>query len=82
MKHILIFFSICILSSCSEPDKICDCISAGNELNKKSAEILNKIPSKKDETSILKLRKTKNQKCAAFEQMGGPEMLKRKESCD
>jgi hypothetical protein len=82
MKYILILSSVLILFACTEPDKICNCIAAGDDLNKKSAEILNKIPSKKDETEILKLRKIKKKKCALYEEMSGPEMLKRKTTCE
>lgn len=70
------------LSSCSEPDKICDCIAAGDELNKKSAEILSKVPTQKDEKEIIALRKEKAKKCKDFEKMGGPEMLERKKTCE
>jgi hypothetical protein len=82
MKGIIVLSSFFLLFACSEPDKICDCIAAGDDLNKKSAEILNKIPSKKDETEIIQLRKIKKKKCAAFEEMAGPEMLKRKATCE
>jgi hypothetical protein len=70
------------ISSCTEPDKICDCIAAGDQVNKKSAEILSKVPTKKDEKEIVALRKEKAKKCKDFEKMAGPEMLKRKETCE
>lgn len=73
--------AILILGSCSR-DKICDCIDAGDALNKKSSQILEKgEATKADEKKIAELRKTKKSKCAEFETMGGPEMLERKESC-
>lgn len=82
MKYILILPTIFLFFSCTEPDKICDCIAAGDQLNKKSAEILSKIPTKKDEKEIVTLRKEKAKKCKDFEKMAGPEMLKRKETCE
>ena len=55
MKKRFLYVGILVItsiSSCSEPDKICDCITAGDQLNKKSAEILSKVPTKKDEKEI------------------------------
>jgi hypothetical protein len=85
MKKRFLYIGVLTLisvSSCSEPDKICDCIAAGDVLNKKSAEILSKVPTKKDEKEIVALRKEKAKKCKDFEKMAGPEMLKRKQTCE
>ncbi len=73
--------AVLFLASCSR-DKICDCIDAGDALNKKSSQILEKgEASKADEKQVAELRKTKKAKCAEFETMAGPEMLERKQSC-
>jgi hypothetical protein len=70
------------ISACSEPDSICDCITASAAVNKKSAEILKKEPTAADESTLKKLRAEKKKKCAAFEDMSGPEMLERKATCN
>lgn len=73
--------SVLFLASCGR-DKICDCIDAGDALNKKSSQILEKgEASIEDEKKVAELRKTKKAKCAEFETMAGPEMLERKQSC-
>ncbi len=85
MKKSFLYIGILLaisLGSCSEPDKICDCIAAGDQLNKKSAEILSKVPTQNDEKEIIVLRKEKAKKCKDFEKMAGPEMLKRKKTCE
>lgn len=70
------------LSGCGR-DSICECIEAGDALNKKSSEILSKGEvSKADETAIGELRKTKKEKCQEFETMDGPQMMERKASCE
>lgn len=69
------------LSACAGKDSICDCIEAGDRLNKTSSEILKKEPTVSDEKAIQKLRRIKKQKCAEFENMSGPEMLERKQTC-
>jgi hypothetical protein len=73
---------ITLFSSCSEPDSICDCIAASDAVNKKSAEVLSKEPTAADESTLKKLRAEKKKKCAAFEDMSGPEMLERKATCN
>ena len=71
-----------MISACSEPDAICDCIAASDAVNKKSSEVLAKEPTAEDESALKKLRAEKKKKCAAFEDMSGPEMLERKATCD
>lgn len=82
MKAILVASLIGIaLSGCGR-DSICECIEAGDALNKKSGEILSKgTASKADEKVIGELRKTKKEKCLEFETMDGPQMMERKASC-
>jgi hypothetical protein len=69
------------LGACSEPDTICACIESGNKLNQKANAILQKGSTKKDEKELQQLKADKQQKCAEFEHMPGPEMKKRMESC-
>ncbi len=78
---LLISGTFLFTASCSEPDQICDCIKASDAVNKKSAEVLQKDPTTADETELKKLRAEKKKKCEQFEDMSGPEMLERKESC-
>lgn len=82
MKRIIYSIPLFLLTACSEPDTICDCIAVSDSLNIKSRELLNKVPTAADEQAIIALRKNKKQKCAAFEKMGGAEMLERKKTCN
>lgn len=76
-----VVLTVFYLSSCGR-DKICDCIDAGDALNKETSKVLNKgEASKDDQQKIDQLRKIKKNKCAEFENMAGPEMLERKQSC-
>jgi hypothetical protein len=82
MKRIIYSLPLFLLTACSEPDTICDCIAVSDSLNIKSRELLNKVPTAADEQAIQSLRKKKKQACAAFEKMGGAEMLERKKTCN
>jgi hypothetical protein len=81
MKRIIYSLPLFLLTACSAPDTICDCIAVSDSLNIKSRELLNKVPTAADEQEIQSLRKKKKQACAAFEKMGGAEMLERKKTC-
>jgi hypothetical protein len=82
MKRIIYSLPLFLLTACSAPDTICDCIAVSDSLNIKSRELLNKVPTAADEQAIQSLRKKKKQVCAAFEKMGGAEMLERKKTCN
>ncbi len=82
MKRIIYSLPLFLLTACSAPDTICDCIAVSDSLNIKSRELLNKVPTAADEQAIQSLRKKKKQACAAFEKMGGAEMLERKKTCN
>lgn len=82
MKRIIYSLPLFFLTACSEHDTICDCIAVSDSLNIKSRELLNKVPTAADEHAIQSLRKKKKQACAAFEKMGGAEMLERKKTCN
>jgi|UniRef100_UPI00404A0125 hypothetical protein len=82
MKRIIYSLPLFLLTACGEPDTICDCIAVSDSLNIKSRELLNKVPTAADEQAIQTLRKQKKQTCAAFEKMGGAEMLERKKTCN
>jgi hypothetical protein len=82
MKRIIYSLPLFLLTACSEPDTICDCIAVSDSLNIKSRELLNKVPTDADEQAIQTLRKNKKEKCVTFEKMGGAEMLERKKTCN
>jgi hypothetical protein len=81
-KYVLTLLLFTGLSACSSTDQqFCDCLSVGDELNNYSAELLKGEVTKEqaEELKIIKARKKKA--CAAYENMSGPEMLKRKSQC-
>jgi hypothetical protein len=81
MKYI--YFSILVLLfSCGTKDtKICDCLVAGESLNKFSAKMMLKDANSADLKEMTKLKENKRKKCAAYEAMSGEEMLKLKANC-
>lgn len=81
MKKFLFILPILALASCGEEDTICACIEAGDKLNQKSNEILQKGSTSADEKELQTLKADKKKKCAEFETMGGDEMRERMKDC-
>lgn len=78
-----IFGLFLLLSACaSKDDQFCECLSAGDELNKETQQFFEKIPSKEDQKRIEVLKEKKNAACADYQEMGGDEMRKLKEACE
>lgn len=77
----LVMIAFLGLAACGKKDAICDCIDAGDQLNKKANEILKSEANEKSAKELQKLRSIKKKKCAEFENMGGQEMMERKASC-
>ncbi len=85
MKQFILFafFGVALLfSACGEKDAICDCISAGDQLNKESHKLLTKTPTEADVKKMKELKKEKELKCKDFQTMSGEEMLERKATCE
>jgi hypothetical protein len=81
-KYVFTLLLFAGLSACSSTDQqFCECLAVGDELNNYSAELLKGEVTKEqaEELKIIKARKKKA--CAAYENMSGPEMLKRKSEC-
>ncbi|OFZ14896.1 MAG: hypothetical protein A3D92_04195 [Bacteroidetes bacterium RIFCSPHIGHO2_02_FULL_44_7] len=72
-----------ILSACSTKDEqFCECLKAGDELNKVTAKFMSEIPTDKDAKKIQELKKEKNEACKNYIEMSGEEMRKRKTDCE
>lgn len=84
MKKLIFVFGLGFaLFSCSEAeDKLCDCIKVGDDLNKKTHQVLQGNPTEKMVTELKELRKKKKKACKDFEEMSGKELMKRKETCE
>lgn len=81
-KYVFALFIFAGLFSCNSTDQqFCECLAVGDELNTYSAELLKGDVTKEqaEELKIIKARKKKA--CAAYENMSGPEMLKKKSEC-
>lgn len=82
MKILFIVSLILFTVSCSSRDpKMCDCLEAGEKLNKQSEKILSEGITAADAQKMMQLKEEKNKKCADFQTMSGEEMLKKKEGC-
>ena len=81
MKYI--YFSIfALLISCGEKDtKICDCLEAGESLNKFSSKMMLKEANSSDLKEMKKLKANKSKKCAEYQTMSGEKMWELKANC-
>lgn len=80
MKKIPGIFILLTVAACSSPDKICDCVKASKDLEEKSQSFFENSETGNIE-ELKKLRERKDAVCREFENMSGPEMKKRMESC-
>lgn len=81
-KYVFILLIFAALSACSSTDeKFCECLAVGDELNNLSAELLKGEVTKEQAEELKIIKAAKKKACAAYENMSGPEMLKRKLEC-
>jgi hypothetical protein len=74
----LIFIS---LTSCTQNQKLCDCIDAGNVVNKLSASFFNRDASQEGKDSLNAAIIQRDQICAPFLNMDVTELQKAKLNC-
>lgn len=77
----LLIVSMGFLASCGGKDSICDCIEAGDKLNRKANALLESGSSDDAGKELLRLKEEKKKKCAEFETMDGNEMKRRMQDC-
>lgn len=82
-KYVFGFSLLLIMTSCSSrrDRQFCECLAIGDELNNHSAELLKGEVTKGQAEELKILKDKKKEACAAYENMSGPEMLKRKSEC-
>lgn len=81
-RSIVAFGCMFLLFACSEAeDKLCDCIKVGDDLNKKTHQILQGNPTEKSVKELKALRKKQTKACKDFKDMSGKELMRRKETC-
>lgn len=62
-------------------ERFCRCMETADKLNKFSAELLERTPTKEDAEKMKKLRDENERVCEPYYTMSGEEMLKRKAAC-
>ena len=74
--------SLFFFIACSSKDhRMCDCLKAGEKLNKFSSQIMLKEISSKNMNTMKMLKRDKKQKCELYQEMSGKEMFELKEKC-
>ncbi len=74
----LIFIS---LTSCTQNQKLCDCIDASNVVNKLSASFFNREASQEGKDSLDAAIIQRDEVCAPFLNMGATELQEAKLNC-
>lgn len=81
MKKVLVI-SVLFLTACSSRDEqFCECLQAGDALNKESQKFMSELPTEEDAARINELKQEKTDACKNYTEMAGDEMRRKKKEC-
>jgi hypothetical protein len=76
---LLVLFASC--GSKRIDKQFCNCLKAGNNLNKKTASILTENVTQEDKIQIIRLKGEKERACENYKAAAGPEMREKMRNC-
>lgn len=83
MQKIILITGLLVLTACKPKDeKFCQCMQVSKQLNEATQDGISNGADKAKADNIKALREEKNQVCADYEMMGGPELLEKKAACN
>ena len=82
MKILSFLFIVGFLVSCNNSNQLCDCVEAGDEVNKISASFFDRAPTKEGEDSLIQAKKVRDEICAPFQEMMPKELHKKAAECE
>ncbi|RFC54247.1 hypothetical protein [Brumimicrobium aurantiacum] len=80
MKLFFTFLSALFFVSCSN-QPLCDCVQAGDEVNRISASFFDRAPTKAGEDSLRLAKENRDKLCAPFQDMAPQELHERAAEC-
>lgn len=81
MKILSLFLLMTLLVSCNNSQPLCDCIEAGDEVNKISASFFDRAPTQAGEDSLTKAKEVRDKLCEPFQEMAPKELHERASEC-
>ncbi|PWH85541.1 hypothetical protein [Brumimicrobium oceani] len=81
MKILSLLLLLTLFVSCSNNQPLCDCVEAGEDVNKISASFFNRAPTQAGEDSLNSAKAKYDSLCAPFQEMSPAELHKRAAEC-
>ncbi|HLV42076.1 MAG TPA: hypothetical protein VKY37_07345 [Brumimicrobium sp.] len=83
MKILSFLFIVGLFVSCnSSSNQLCDCVEAGDEVNRISASFFERLPTKEGEDSLIQAKKVRDELCLPFQQMMPKELHEKAAECE
>src|SRR5690606_30715177 len=83
MQKIILIAGLLVLAACKTKDeKFCQCMQVSKQLNEATQYGIYNGADKAMDDKIIAIREEKNQSCADYEMMAGPELLEKKAACN
>jgi hypothetical protein len=82
MKVFGFLLIIGVLVSCNNKRPLCDCVEAGDEVNRISASFFDRLPTKEGEDSLIQAKKVRDDLCAPFQEMLPKELHQKAAECE
>lgn len=82
MRILSFLLLLTLLVSCNNSQPLCDCVDAGDEVNRISATFFNRAPTQAGEDSLKSAKKKRDEICAPFQEMAPQELHERAEECE
>ena len=83
MKNLSILVFAILLASCSSnTSSLCDCVEAGDAVNKISASLFDRTPTKEAADSLKQAEKIRDSICAPYQTMMPEELQEKAKECE
>ena len=81
MKILSLLLLLTLLFSCNNNQSLCDCVEAGDDVNKISASFFNRAPTQAGEDSLNVAKDKRDKLCEEFQDMQPQELHERAAEC-
>ena len=82
MKIFSLLLLLTLLVSCNNNQSLCDCVEAGDEVNKISATFFNRAPTQAGEDSLNVAKHKRDELCEPFQEMMPKDLHEKASKCE
>jgi hypothetical protein len=82
MKSISLFALLFFTACSSKDEQFCQCLNAGQELNRYTQQFFDRMPSSYEEERVKELKGIKSNACKDYQLMSGKIMRQKKVECE